>query len=283
MRHYDDMTSDFYLARWNSKHIHCGLFEPGEIPEKGAAFAGPDSLTPALERMIEAIVAPAGIEARHHVVDAGCGVGGTAIYLAETRGCRVTGVNLHEGHLQLAKARAKDADVDDRVDFVYGDCSRRLPFDGESIDVVVNVESACHYSDRLQFLREVNRILRPGGQIVVMDWLMAEHASAEQRRQYIEPVCRHWALSGLESSLSFAKLMREAGLTVIENTDFNGKDIGNLRLVENYARTLKGLNFAGLLPERYRPVMQGFVALEQAWQDGCFELGRFRAVKPGGE
>lgn len=282
MRHYDDMTTDFYMARWNPKHIHCGLFEDGDIPEKGAPFAGPESLTRGLERMIEAIVAPAEIQVHHHVVDAGCGVGGTSIYLARTRGCRATGVNLNEGQLEIAEKRVNEAGQARRVSFKRGNCSHRLPFDSDSIDVVVNIESACNYSDRVQFLREVHRILKPAGRIVAMDWLMADGLTVEQHKRYIDPLCEHWALGGLESLSSYPIRLHEAGLTVLECMDFNGKDIGNLRLVENYARMLRGLNFCGFLPARYWPVMQRFNSLESAWQKGFFGLGRYCAAKPGG-
>lgn len=280
MRHYDDMTTDFYMATWNPEHFHCGLFEAEEIPEKGAPVAGPEGLTRGLERMIEAIVAPAEIQAHHRVVDAGCGIGGTSVYLARTRGCRVTGVNLHEGQLEIAEQRASEAGLARQVGFRRGDCSRRLPFDGDSIDVVVNIESACHYSDRGQFLREVHRILRPGGRIAAMDWLATDDASAEQRERHIKPLCEHWALADLETLSSYTRRLRETGFTVLEYSDFDGQGIGNLRLVENYARMLRGLNFLGLLPARYQPVMQRFCVLERTWQSGCFDLGRYCAAKP---
>ena len=282
MRHYDDMTADFYIGTWNPEHFHCGLFEAGEYPEAGGGFAGPASLTRGLERMIEAVVAPAAIGESHHVVDAGCGSGSTAIYLARTRGCRVTGVNLHRGQLEIAQGKAKDGGLDRRVGFEYGNCSRHLPFADGSVDTVVNMESACHYGDRGQFLREVRRILKPGGRIVASDWLMRDGTTAERYDRYIRPVCEHWALSGLESLSTYAGRLRESGLTVLECNGFDGRDIGNLRLVEHYSRVLKGLGFCGLLPARFQPVMRSFVALEEAWRDGCFELGRYCAAKPGG-
>ncbi len=281
MRHYDDMTVDFYLARWNSRHIHFGLFEDEEVPGDGAPFAGPESLTRGLERMVDVITDPADIGPHHHVVDAGCGVGGTAIYLATSRGCRVIGVNMNEGQLEIARTKATEAGLTtDQVDFRRGNCSLRLPFESESIDVVTNIESACYYSDRRQFLSEVYRILKPGGQIVAEDWLMSDDTSAEQHERYIKPLCKYWALAGLESLSSYERLLREAGFTVLECTDFDGKDIGNLRLFENHNRMLRGLSFLGLLPKRYQTVLQTFDCLEKAWQVGCFELGRYHAIKP---
>lgn len=283
IRYYDELTIDFYLAHWNSRHIHFGLFDDEEVPKEGTPFAGPESLTRGLERMIDAIVAPANIQAHHYVADAGCGVGGTAMYLAETRGCRATGVNLNEVQLGIARTKAADAGLDGQVDFRYGNCSHRLPFDDVSVDAVVNIESACHYDDRRQFLAEVYRILKPGGQIAASDWLVSDDASAEQREHYINPLCKHWPLPSLESLSSYTKLLQDAGFTVLESTGFDGKDLNSLRLFENYNRTFRGLSFLGLLPARYRPVLQTFESLEKAWQDGSFELGRYHAVKPDNE
>ncbi len=280
VRHYDDMTADLYMHFWNDKHIHFGLFDAGEYPEKGGALEGPVSLQ-GLERMIEAIVAPVGIGEDSVVVDAGCGIGGTCIYLALTRGCQVTGVNVSREQMKIAAGKAAAAGVDRLVDFKYGNCSVRLPFDDDSIDAVVNIESACHYDNRGQFLREVFRILRPGGQVVAMDWLVVEGASAEQRDTFIRPLCEVWASPGLETRSSYAGLLRDAGLTVLECKGFDGRDVGNIRLVEYYVRTLKGLAFLNMLPARLKPVLPMFAALEAAWHGGCFELGRYWAAKPG--
>ena len=277
--HYDEMTPDLYMGIWNTKHIHFGLFDDGEYPAKGDALDGPVSQR-GLERMIEAIVAPVAITEGSVLVDAGCGIGGTCIHLAETRGCRVTGINLSLEQIRIAEGKVEEAGLGHLVGFKFGNCSVRLPFDDDSVDLVVNVESACHYADRGQFLREVARILKPGGHVTAMDWLTVEGTSAEQLDAFIRPLCEHWAAPLLESRSSYAGLLRDAGLTVRECTDFGGREIGNLRLIEYYVRTLKGLAFLDLLPARLQPVLRMFAALETAWHSGCFELGRYWATKP---
>ncbi len=279
IRHYDDLTVSFYMSFWNATHLHFGLFDAGEYPEPGDVFEGPVS-EKGLERMIEAIIAPAGITQDSIVVDAGCGVGGTSIYLAQTRGCRVTGVNINHQQMKIAAGKATDEGMDHLVDFRYANCSEGLPFGNDSIDVVVNVDSACHYGDRGQFLREVFRILKPAGRVVAMDWLVTEGTTSRQRDAFIRPLCELWASPGLETRSSYTGLLRDAGLAVRECTGFDGRDIGSLRLVECYVRTLKGLVFLGLLPARLRPVLPMVVALETAWRKGFFELGRYWAEKP---
>ncbi len=280
VHHFEDWTDDFYVKWWHVDHVHLGLFEGDEALVKSELRAESKEFGRGLERMIEAIVAPVTIEKDHHVVDAGCGMGGTAVYLAKTRGCRVTGVNVSPRQLEIARKKAAAAGLEQRVGFECGNCSRSLPIASDSVDVVINIESACQYSDRPRFLREVRRILKPGGRIVATDWLMSDGLTADQLDTYIRPMYGPWALQSMESPSSYIPLLRDAGLTVLEFEGFDGKDMDNQRLLQNSYRFLKGMEFCGQLPARFRPMMEKVRTLEVAWRNGCFELGRYCAVKP---
>lgn len=279
-RYYDDNTPGIYLSGWNRDHIHFGLFEPGECPGPGEVLADSAGLARAVERMVEVIVAPASVDAHQHVVDAGCGVGGTAIHLAATRGCRVTGVNLNRMQLEIATRKASDAGVDDLVNFQFADCSLSLPFPDASIDVVVNIESACHYGDRQQFLRESSRILKPSGKIVAMDWMARDGLTADEYDKYIVPLCKPFAVSGLESQSTYTAMLREAGLEILQFEDFDGKDADNLRLVKNAYNLLATLQFSGVETDGIRGLIDQFKSLYEAWNNGTFELRRYYATKP---
>ena len=280
-RYYDENTPGIYLRGWNRDHIHFGLFEPGECPGPGESLADSEGLARAVERMIEVIIAPAGIEARHHVVDAGCGVGGTSIHLARTRGCTVTGVNLNRMQLEMAVGKAAEAGLDDRVRFEHADCSRNLPFGDDSIDVVVNIESACHYTDRRRFLHEVRRILKPGGTIAAMDWMARDGLAADEYEKYIVPLCRPFAVHGLESESTYTELLHEAGLGILEFEGFDGRDADNLRLVEHSYHFLSTLRLFGVDTPGVRGLIDQFGSLCEAWRCGNFELRRYCAQKPG--
>ncbi len=149
-----------------------------------------------------------------------------------------------------------EAGLDHVIDCRHADCTRKLPCARDSFDIVVNVESACHHPDRGQFLREVHRILKPGGRVVAMDLLMSDDVTARQHETLIEPMFEHWAVTGLESLSGYSRRSRGANLTVLECTGFNGKDLGNPRFGEKYSRTLRGLHVVGLLPSRYRSMME---------------------------
>ena len=277
--HYDTMTKGFYL-QWNPDHIHLGAFEPGECPRHNEQMKDSTGLVRALERMIELVVAPAAIEAQHQVVDAGCGVGGTAIYLARTRGCRVTGVNLSRMHLEMADNKAVNAGLDDRVNFEYADCSRHLPFADSSVDVVVNIESARHYSDRGRFLQEVCRILKPGGKIVASDWMARNTLQPNQYDKFIRPLSAAWAMFDLESQATYTRLLQANGLNVLEFAGFAGKELDNLQLIMNTYQSLRLLRYSGMRAPSLLKLMDRMEKLYNAWRNSYFNLRRYYAVKP---
>lgn len=278
-RHYDSLTRSFYL-HWNADHLHLGIFESGECPGPDERLRDSPGLARAVERMVEATVAPAGIEEGHHVVDAGCGVGGTAIFLAGTLGCSVTGVNLSRVQMEMAGQKVIEAGLDDRIRFVYADCARSLPFADESIDVVVNIESACHYSNRERFLREVHRILKPMGRIAGMDWQACDGLTARQYEKYIQPLCEAWAMRSLECPTSYTRLLRETGFEVAEFEGFGGKEMDNLRIIENNLQLLKVLQGLGVTGPAFLRSVERISRLGEAWRTGCFDIGRYCAIKP---
>ena len=278
--HYDSMTRGFYL-RWNPDHIHLGVFEPGECPRHSEHIKDSPGVARAVERMIEVIVAPAGIEERHHGVDAGCGVGGTAIYLAKSHGCAVTGINLSRLQLEMADKKAIDAGLDDRVSFAFANCSLSLPFADDSVDVVVNIESARHYSDRRRFLCEVNRILKPGGKIVASDWMARDGLTSDEYEKYIVPLCKPFVVDGLESPSSYTEMLRQAGLEVMECAGFDGKDADNLRIIEYSCTLLAILQSSGTRTPGISKINDQLKPLRNAWKSRCFEVRRYCAQKPG--
>lgn len=279
--HYDRLTQGFYM-QWNRDHIHMGLFEPGECPNRSENLKDSAGLAQALVRMIEEIVEPAGIEEYHHVVDAGCGVGGTSIHLAGTRGCRVTGINLSRLQLEIADKKVSVAGLENRVSFRYADCSRSLPFEDDSVDVVVNIESARHYSDRGRFLREVNRILKPGGKIVASDWMARADMTANQYDTFIRPLCEAWAMHDLERQPVYTRLLREAGLEVLEAEGFDERQWDNLRIIERNYQSARLLHLCGMGGGgQFRKLMHQMEKLYDAWRNGHFVLRRYFAIKPG--
>lgn len=278
--YYEWTTVEYYINVWSRDHIHFGIFEAGECPENSRALPDSEGLERGLVREVELTMAPTMIRQGQHVVDAGCGIGGTAIWLAQTTGCKVTGVNISRKQLDIAGKKAVDAGQDDKVTFKYADCSKNLPFADNSIDAVVNIESACHYVDRRQFLGEVDRILKPGGYLAGVEWLARNGITSEQYEDYIQPVCDRFILPSLESQDSYSRLIQEAGLEILEFEGFDGKELGNVQLLKYCCKDLATLWWAGRSTPETRAAHDKLTALHKAWDEGYFELRRFCAQKP---
>jgi cyclopropane fatty-acyl-phospholipid synthase-like methyltransferase len=212
---YDAATKDFYLGAWDPEHIHLGIFDQS----RDALFdADPAQVIAdrraAVMRMTSLIVEAAEIRDSDLVVDAGCGVGGTSLHMAEHCGCTVVGLNINRRQIGAARRRARARGLQNRASFQFADCSERLPFPDGSVDAIVTIESACHYANRGRFLAECVRVLRSGGRLVGQDWMRAEKLSAPERARYVAPLESAWFLSNIDSLSSYRAMLKTAGFEV---------------------------------------------------------------------
>ncbi len=97
-----------------------------------------------------------------HVLDVGCGVGGPARYLAATYGCRVTGVDLTAEFIAVAQMLTARCRLDHFVDFQQAN-ALDLPFADTSFDMVWCQNVTMNIEDKVNFYREIARVLKPGG------------------------------------------------------------------------------------------------------------------------
>lgn len=103
------------------------------------------------------------------ILDAGCGVGGTSIYLAKKHPqATFTGITNVPSHVKLAKIYAKQHQVANNTKFIEGNfCNIELP--DNHFDGVFALESSNYALNKTDFIREMYRVLKPGGKLVVVD------------------------------------------------------------------------------------------------------------------
>ncbi|MCG8559107.1 MAG: methyltransferase domain-containing protein [Hyphomicrobiales bacterium] len=102
------------------------------------------------------------------VVDVGSGVGGPARYLAQTFGCRVTGIDLTPVFSAAANALTELVGLADRVRFETGS-ALEMPFDGGRFDRAWTVQMQMNIADKPRLYGEIHRVLKPGGRLVFQD------------------------------------------------------------------------------------------------------------------
>jgi ubiquinone/menaquinone biosynthesis C-methylase UbiE len=105
------------------------------------------------------------IKSSDHVLDVGCGIGATAILIAEKTGARVTGIDLSPKMIEKARERADQLGISDRVQFKLGNVLA-LDFNTAAFDVAL-FESVLTIlpGDPIQALSEIFRVLKPDGRV----------------------------------------------------------------------------------------------------------------------
>jgi len=113
------------------------------------------------------------LNAHSHVLDIGSGLGGPARTLAETYGCRVTGVDLTQAFCDAATAMSDWVGLGNRVSFKQGDATN-LPFENKTFDAAMTIHVAMNIAAKDKMYAEARRVLKPGGVFAVYDVLQGE-------------------------------------------------------------------------------------------------------------
>ncbi len=103
-----------------------------------------------------------------HVLDVGCGLGGSARYLAAEHQCQVTGIDLTEEYVDVANALAAMVGLSDKVACRQAS-ALELPFDDGTFDVVWTEHVQMNIADKHGFYREIGRVTRPQGTLLFHD------------------------------------------------------------------------------------------------------------------
>jgi ubiquinone/menaquinone biosynthesis C-methylase UbiE len=109
------------------------------------------------------LIQPLHLNNESFVLEVACGSGGPAMFLAESTGCRIYGVDSNENAIQTARKQ------NSQIRFEVADANRELPFEKGKFDAIVCMDAVNHLSNRLKMLREWYRLLKTGGRFLFTD------------------------------------------------------------------------------------------------------------------
>jgi len=226
--YYEDTWFD-YRFLWLDKHtraLHFGYEQPGERKHDASLLA--------LNHVMAEHVR---LRRGERVLDAGCGVGGTSMWLAEEYDAEVIGVNLVEDHIERARRYGRERHLGAQVRFEVADYTA-TGLDESSFDVAWAQESACHAPDKKAFTTEMARVLRPGGRIVMAEYVVAADRSPDVGDDAIADWELGWEMT-LATQAVWHEALEAAGFVDIEFDDITPRMRRSLQRLDRMCRRLR--------------------------------------------
>ena len=173
-----------------------------------------------------------------NVLEIGCGNGIQALYInARYKPLHFTGIDLNKDNIEIAN-REKDMENINNVSFFIDDAQNLRHIPSDSIDVVLNIESAFHYPDKTSFLKEINRVLKPKGQFLIADLLARRIMSRHIIRIWKKKIrLYHWDHDRYINEFASSHLISN------HFEDITGQVIKGFKLYRNWLPVIKWNSF----------------------------------------
>jgi tocopherol O-methyltransferase len=273
-RYYDETWADYRCLWLNRRNLafHFGYYDHPAVRRHAAA----------LENTNRQLARRAGVRPGSRVLDAGCGVGGSSIWLARHAGATAVGITPVRSQVTIARQMAA-ADAGGRALFLQADYTA-VPFAGATFDAVWALESLCHAADKAAFYREAARVLRPGGRLVVAEYMRASRPLGDAGERLVRTWLDGWAIPDLDTPAEHRAHAVAAGLRDADVEDYTARVRPSLRRLFRIARFSYPFALTARVLRMRSAIQHGNVtaALRQyeALERGHWVYGILSATKP---
>lgn len=206
---YYDLSKTHYEKFWDlrrSRSLHYGYWD-----------ANTKNFHEALLNINKILSEKAGVKKEDHVLDAGCGIGGSSLWLAKNIGCPVTGISLSAKQVKSANAFAVHESLQSLAVFEQKDFTA-TGYADESFDIVWAIESVCHAADKSTFITEAYRLLKKGGRLILADFFKLPDLKGKDAKLITE-WANGWAIDGFETLQNFTGHLGAAGFSEVQAED----------------------------------------------------------------
>ena len=213
IQQFYDASSGLWEQIWG-EHMHHGYYGADGTQKKDRRQAQID--------LIEEILKWIGVQQAENILDVGCGIGGSSLFLAEKFHARATGITLSPVQAARATERAQKLGLSARTHFQVAD-AQAMPFADNSFDLVWSLESGEHMPDKTKFMQECYRVLKPGGTLIMVTWChrpLDTPLTADERK-HLQEIYRVYCLPYVISLPEYEVIARLVGWQNIGTADWS--------------------------------------------------------------
>ena len=282
IQQFYDGSSGLWEQIWG-EHMHHGHY--------GAAGDRPKERRQAQIDLIEELLSWANVQPADRtfdrtidrILDVGCGIGGSSLYLAKKFNASVTGITLSPVQANRAIARAQEQGLSDRASFQVAD-ALQMPFPDRSFDLVWSLESGEHMPDKQKFLQECFRVLKPGGTFIFVTWChrsiapLAPPLTPGEQAQ-LEKIYRIYCLPYVISLPEYEAIAQDSGFQQIRTADWSTAVAPFWNIVIDSAFTPMAL--VGLLRSGWTTIQAALSLglMQRGYQTGLIRFGLLCATR----
>ncbi len=241
-------------------HLHHGLWNADESPQVAAR-----QLTEELARL-------ARIVSGEKVIDVGCGMGGSSIWLAKELQCEVTGVTISPVQRRWAATSSWLSGASSRTRFLHADAEAlELPLNAH--DVVWSIECTEHLFDKPAFFAKTRTWLKPGGRIAICAWLSGHDESLAETQRLVYEVCEGFFCPSLGTQADYENWFRAAGFQIDHSVLWTEKVLKTWEICRDRVRRTGVRRLAQILGQDHVLFLDRFDAILEAYRTRAMEYG----------